>query len=200
MNAIHTFGYSTQTVEQFIDTLKLHAIDVVVDVRSVPYSKYTPQFNQEQIKKALAKANLQYLFFGKEFGARRDEPEAYRNGKVDFEAVKVLPSFLRGVERIASGLSKNYKIALACTEKNPLECHRFLLVSKALQDSLKIEVSHILEKTKLASQAELEKKMLASLNLQPDFFSAGSNNLNLFKAYHTFSERIEYKQKEATHA
>jgi uncharacterized protein (DUF488 family) len=194
MNDIYTFGYSTHTFIELVNSIKNNNIDVAVDVRSVPYSKYTPQFNKESVKEGLLKEKIHYLHFGDEFGARRIEKEAYTNGKVDFQKVIKLPKFLKGIERINNGLEKNYHIVLLCTEKEPIDCHRFLLVSKVLKDLLHINIHHILFDGNIIEQNEVELKMIKQLNLHNSLFE--NNKDNLEKAYKIFGNKIVYQEME----
>ena len=121
--------------------LQSQKINVIVDVRSVPASKYTPQFNQQPLQAALQREEIHYLHFGNEFGARRiDALDA--DNKVDFEKAVLPPAFQEGVKRLMDGLQKGYRISLMCSEANPLECHRFAMVSRYFFDH-GLNVQHI---------------------------------------------------------
>ena len=156
---LYTVGHSNQSQEEFLELLKSHDINCIVDVRSVPASKYTPQFNMESLKWFLKSHEIQYLYFGDEFGARRtDSLDA--DGQVNFEMAVETPNFKRGVERLTKGLEKGFSIALMCSESNPLECHRFSLVSRYFYDK-GLDVQHILKGTELAPHKVLEEQMIA---------------------------------------
>jgi uncharacterized protein (DUF488 family) len=155
---IYTVGHSSQTQEEFLSLISAFDIDCIVDVRSVPASKYTPQFNLEQIKWFLKARGVQYLHFGDEFGARRTDC-INDDGQVDFELAVKTPAFLRGVERLRKGLEKGFTISLMCSEAEPLECHRFSLVSRYFYDN-GFEVNHILKGGEIAAHKELETKMI----------------------------------------
>jgi uncharacterized protein (DUF488 family) len=169
MERIYTIGSSVHTTEEFISLLNKYRINTVADVRSVPYSQHTPQFNREVLSRILKENSINYLDFGKEFGARRKEDDAYTNNRVDFKKVIKLPDFISGIERINTGIIKGYTIALLCTEKNPLDCHRFSLVSKALVDTLDIIVDHIMFSGELLNQHDLEKKCCMILDFRMIF-------------------------------
>lgn len=139
---LYTIGHSNQTQESFLEMLNTQAIQVVVDVRSVPASKYTPQFNREPLSVFLKAHQMNYLFFGYEFGARRDDA-LDADGRVDFEKAATTPAFLQGVERIKKGLQAGYKMAFMCSEGNPLECHRFALVGRYFFEH-GFEVQHLM--------------------------------------------------------
>ena len=104
MKTIFTVGHSNGTVDELLALLSSAGIDCVVDVRSVPASAYTPQFNKEYLKRFLSNHGIFYLHFGDEFGARRTD--AIVNGQVNFEKAITTPAFLRGVDRINNGLEQ----------------------------------------------------------------------------------------------
>jgi len=155
---LYSIGHSSQTQEEFLALLMQHGINCIVDVRSVPASKYTPQFNQETLKWFLKSHDIQYLHFGDEFGARRTDC-LDEHGQVNFERAVKTPNFQQGVIRLMTGLKKGYRIALMCSEADPLECHRFSMVSRYFYDQ-GVDVQHILKDGILASHASLEKEMI----------------------------------------
>ena len=155
---LYSVGHSNQSQEEFLELLKKHDVNCFVDVRSVPASKYTPQFNMEPLKWFLKKNDIQYLHFGEEFGARRTD-SLNIEGQVDFEQAVRTTNFNRGVERLMNGLQKGFRISLMCSEANPLECHRFSLVSRYFYDN-GLDVQHILKDGELASHEVLEKEMI----------------------------------------
>lgn len=156
---LYSVGHSNHSQEEFLELLKMYDVNCIVDVRSVPASKYAPQFNMEPLKWFLKSHEILYLHFGEEFGARRtdclDESE-----QVNFEMAVETPNFKHGVERLMNGLQKGFHISLMCSEANPLECHRFSLVSRFFYDN-GLDVQHILKEGELASHEMLEKKMIA---------------------------------------
>ena len=194
MEKIYTIGSSIHSIHEFISLLKRYKINAVADVRSMPYSQHTPQFNKEVLTNVLKGAFIHYLDFSKEFGARREETEAYTNNRVDFSKVVKLPGFLSGVERINAGILKGYNIALLCTEKNPLDCHRFSLVARALTNKLTINIDHILFNGELVSQHDLESKMLHDFGLENDLFDDYKTQLK--NAYENIGNKISYQELE----
>lgn len=133
MSQIFTIGHSTDTIETFIEYLKHHQIDTVVDVRSIPYSRFASQFNKEDLSVSLKEKNIFYIPMGNNLGARYTERELlFEDGKVDFSKVVVTDRFQEGIYRVETGIKKGCKIALMCSEKNPIECHRFSLISNYL--------------------------------------------------------------------
>ena len=155
---LYSVGHSNQSLEEFLSLLQHHNVNCIVDVRSVPASKYAPQFNEENLKYFLKSNGIQYLPFCDEFGARRtDCIDDY--GQVNFEMAVTTPLFQQGAERLKKGLEKGFNIALMCSEADPLECHRFSLVSRYFHNH-GIEVYHILKDANLATQREVEKRMV----------------------------------------
>ena len=138
--------------------LQQHGVNCVVDVRSVAASKYTPQFNEDLLRRFLRNNGLQYLHFGEEFGARRTD--CLVDGQVNFEYAVKTEAFQRGVKRLNNGMQKGFRIALMCSEADPLECHRFALVARYFFDH-GWDVQHILRNAELAQHRLLEEQMIS---------------------------------------
>ncbi len=145
--AVFTVGHSTHSIDEFINLLHQHEISAIADVRSNPYSRFTPQFNREMLEKELKHHEIHYVFIGRELGARPDDPSCYEKGHVSFSRLANTSLFKKGIDRVIAGAQK-FRIALMCAEKEPLECHRTILVSHALV-AKGILVSHILADGKL---------------------------------------------------
>lgn len=157
---IYTIGHSTHPPEEFVSLLKKYKINTLIDVRTTPASSYTPQFNKDVLEEYLAKFKIRYMHFGVEFGARQaDESLLDAKGIVDFELVQKTYNFQSGLERVDIGVSKGYIIALMCAEADPLECHRFSMVSPPVQE-IGINVIHILKDGSSVTHTELEKQLL----------------------------------------
>lgn len=170
---LFTVGHSSHPPDYFLELLKEYKITCLIDVRSVAASAYNPQFNKEPLAAFLNKNGIQYLHFPKEFGARHTEPQLLdENGKVDFEKVRNSNSFKEGVQRLIQGFDKGYVISLMCSEAEPLDCHRFSMISVALSNA-GFEINHILKDKSLATNAQLEnalfKKFYKKLPV-PTFF------------------------------
>lgn len=142
MESIFTIGHSNHSIERFIDLLKQHEVSAIADVRSTPMSRFAPQFNQGALRGALTGAHVKYVFLGKELGARSADPRCYIDGKVQYRRLAQTPDFASGIARLVYGVSRE-KIAIMCTEKEPLECYRTVLVSRVLVDR-GLQVMHIL--------------------------------------------------------
>lgn len=128
-------------------------------MRSHPYSRYLPHFNKATLQQALEKENIYYVFLGKELGARPDNPACYIEGKAVYEKIASTTLFSEGVDRVLKGVQK-HKIALMCAEKDPLTCHRAILVCQHLKN-FDLEIKHILKNGELESHHHLEERMLA---------------------------------------
>jgi uncharacterized protein (DUF488 family) len=162
-NAVYTIGHSTNSIERFIDLLGQHAITAVCDVRSKPYSRMNPQFNREPLKKALASAGVKYVFLGKELGARSEDKSCYRNGQVQYALLAQTDLFKQGIERVKSGAA-TYRLALMCAEKEPLDCHRTVLVARQLGEE-GVPVKHILGDGRLEDHEQALKRLVVMLRI-----------------------------------
>ena len=131
VTTVYTVGHSNHPSEKFIDLLITNGITAIADVRSTPFSRRNPQFNRDELATALKKHAIEYVFLGKELGARSNDPSCYANGKVQYGRLAETSLFKAGIERVLQG-AKKYRVALMCAEKEPLDCHRTLLVSRAL--------------------------------------------------------------------
>ena len=190
---LYTIGCSNRTPDNFLNVLKKYNIQVIVDVRSAPYSSFTPQFNKEALRKLLIDNGMTYLSFANEFGARRKEDTVYTNNYVDFSKVNKLDIFKNGIDRILNGLKKEYVIALMCTEYNPIDCHRFSMVSRAFSKIPNISIIHIFDEKKYVTNEELEEKMLKEFKLQPELFETREQLID--QAYKKLENRIAFQKQ-----
>ena len=187
---IYTIGHSTHPIEKFISLLRQHEISALVDVRSTPFSRFNPQFNQSPLKKSLDDNDIKYLFMGKELGARSDDSSCYENGKVKYSLLAKSPLFLQGTKRLRMGMQE-YRIALMCAEQEPLDCHRTVLVSEFLVKN-GISVSHIRSDGTLESHEETLERLLVMFKLSDsDMFR--SKEVRLVEALEKQEERIAYQ-------
>ena len=124
-NIIYTIGYTGFSAYEFINVLRDREINVVIDVRSTPYSERYPDYNKENLERVLKSNQIYYRNYIKEFGARQDNRNFYSSeGYLDFEVFSKSEQFLSGVEKIENSVAKGYKIVLLCAEKKPIQCHR----------------------------------------------------------------------------
>lgn len=159
-NIIYTVGHSTHQLDYFLELLKKYDINCIVDVRSVPASSYNPQYNQEPFEKYLKNNGVTYLHFPEEFGARQMDPDLLDDeGILDFVKARKSWLFKRGLERIWQGYEKGFRIAIMCSEGNPLDCHRFSMVSVGLKND-GFDVKHIMNDKSIKTHYELEMELL----------------------------------------
>ena len=198
---LYTIGHSNHTQDEFLNLLLSHDINLVADVRSVPASNYNPQFNQEVLSDFLRKHHIDYQFLGKEFGARRVD-SINEEGQVDFEQAVNTSLFRQGVE-IVLRLLADKRIALMCSEAEPLECHRFALVARYFHEH-GVEVLHILKDASIVSQQTLEQQMVTHylhmrkpmLSEVDQLFGTYTVNQQLTDAYRLKNKEIGFQLKQ----
>ena len=161
-----TIGHSTHTLEYFTRLLKVHDVHAVCDVRSVPFSRHNPQFNREALSQELKRLGIFYGFMGKELGARSTDPSCYVDGKVQYNYLAEAPQFLEALRRVKHGLD-TYRVALMCAERDPLTCHRTILVCRELR-SPDLNIEHILADGSIEKNEAAEKRLMSILNMHPD--------------------------------
>ena len=161
---ILTVGHSNHPWDVFVGLLQRHAVTALVDVRSVPYSRFNPQFNRNRLERELTPCGVQYVFLGRELGARSDDPACYdETGRVQYARLARKPAFRRGVARVIQEAERN-RIALMCAEKEPLSCHRTILIAPALERR-KVEVQHILADGTLEPHDHAMQRLIDGLKL-----------------------------------
>lgn len=193
-NMLFTIGYSGQLIDDFIRLLEQHKISALCDVRSLPYSSRNPQFNREPLKKALKSHSIEYVFLGDELGARPKDPSCYIEGKAIYQKIADSTMFKTGLERIRLGMQKNYVLALMCAEKDPMTCHRSILICRSLRNT-EIDIRHIIDHETTETQANLEKRLIAQLKLHPDMFRDKESTALIERAYDLQGDRIAYAEK-----
>lgn len=166
MTTIYTVGHSNHSTEKFISLLTASGITAVADVRSRPFSRRHPQFNKERLAAALAQCGIAYVFLGKELGARSEDPTCYENGKVQYRRLAATPAFKAGIERVLAGAAK-FRVALMCAEKEPLDCHRTLLVSRALEGT-GASIAHILADGSVEPQERTMSRLVELVGLSKE--------------------------------
>lgn len=193
-DAIYTIGHSTHSIERFIELLRKHAITALCDVRSYPSSRMNPQFNREPLERELAKAGITYVFLGKELGARSEDRNCYCNGKVQYELLAKTALYRKGIGRIEKG-KNDFRVALMCAEKEPLDCHRTILVSRTLEEE-GLQICHILADGSLENHEHTLRRLIRSLRLAPaDMFR--SEEAVLSEAYAKQGQLIAYEERPA---
>lgn len=129
---LFSVGHSDSELPQFLALLRRAGVTAIADVRSSPYSRRLPQFNRELLQAGLTQAGIAYAFLGDLLGGRPWAPELYDpEGRVDYEQVRTTAAFRRGLDRLLDGL-RDHAIAMLCSEDDPLDCHRGLMITPAL--------------------------------------------------------------------
>lgn len=197
MDELYTIGHSTHTIEKFIELLFMHDINTVCDVRSDPYSRFNPQFNREALQPELKRHGIAYVFLGKELGPRSDEPGCYVNSKIRYDRLLETDLFQEGLRRVRQGM-KSYRICLMCAEKDPLTCHRTILVCRHLRGD-GIRIRHILEDGSIEENDETVKRLMRLLKLpERDLFTSPEEMIEL--AYDIQGDKIAFVQKDGENA
>ena len=191
-NILFTIGHSNRILQEFIELLDHYGILSVCDVRSTPYSSKNPQFNREPLQDVLKKRGKFYVYLGHELGGRPDNPDYYTNGKADYKIIASMSFFKRGLERVRSGVEKNFIPALMCSEKDPISCHRAILICKHLQ-SENLLIRHVIDKQTVEDHKDLEQRLINNLKIHPDFFENNPSTM-IERAYEIQASRIAYTQ------
>ena len=169
MKTLYTIGHSNHDMNHFVALLREHRITAIADVRQFPYSKYVPQFNRESLSSQLRDQGVEYVFLGHYLGARPKDPSCYTDGRVDFRKLCTTSYFVDGLTRVHRGIAK-YRVALMCAEKDPIMCHRTVLVCRNMRHP-QLQILHILEDAELEDNRDSETRLLQRHNLwTPDLF------------------------------
>ena len=154
-----TIGHSNHALEVFVGLLRQHRVNALADVRSAPYSRYNPQFNREPLAASLKAKGIAYVYLGRELGGRPGNRRCYDDeGRVLYDRVAATEPFRRGLERVVAGAAR-LRIALMCAEKEPLHCHRTLLVAQEL-GKLGVGVAHIHADGKLEPHGDAMDRLI----------------------------------------
>jgi uncharacterized protein (DUF488 family) len=191
VNPLFTIGHSNHELPAFLTLLRRHHVTAIADVRSHP-TCWLPYFEGAALAAAVRDAGIEYVFLGQELGARRTEPECYEDGRADYERIAALPMFQKGQARLRAGLAK-HRICLLCAEKEPLDCHRTILVCRHLcVDNLTIQ--HILADGTLEDHAVAEQRLLKLTDVQPTLFEPELTHADLLqRAYEIRGREIAYR-------
>lgn len=192
MGTIFTIGHSDHTLDSFLQLLLSRHITAIADVRSSPFSRIHPQFNRETLKSALRQAGIDYVFLGDALGARTADRSCYRNGLAEYDLIAKTDLFKEGLRRVLKG-GQTFTVALMCAEKEPLDCHRTILVARNLV-TLGERIEHILADGRAESHEETEQRLLRATGQDTgDLFSGDS----LARAYEIRGREICYNENLA---
>lgn len=187
MSAVFTIGHSNHSLERFLALLAGAGVEMVADVRSQPASRHFPHFGKAALAKALQEAGVSYLFLGRELGGRPTDASLFHDGVADFERMAETARFREGLKRVMAD-AMWLRLALMCSEKEPLDCHRCLLVGRALSAD-GVEVRHILADGGTVTQKDIEAELAGAqgaLALEGDALAA---------AYRERARKIAFRQR-----
>jgi uncharacterized protein (DUF488 family) len=167
--SVLTIGHSIHAYERFLALLRGAGVTAIADVRTSPFSRQFPQFNRDTLLRELRQDGISYACLGRELGGRPNDSRLYTGGIADYEKMAATDEFRSGLDRVLEG-AQRYRIALMCSEQDPLDCHRCLLVGRALAKR-GVSVQHVLADGETATQTEIERRLLEM---------SGRNALDLF--------------------
>ena len=164
-------------LNQFVSMLQECKIEVVVDVRSQPYSKYCPYFNKREIEAGLKAAGFDYYFKGNSLGGKPSDDDSYdEDGHVDYEKLSRTELFLEGINHLLD-LARGKRLSLMCGEENPESCHRRLLLGPALKQR-GIRLMHIRKNGVLEDDSEISSEEPSTTTTQLSLFETAKPTEN----------------------
>jgi uncharacterized protein (DUF488 family) len=178
MRPLYSIGHGNRKPEEFLALLRKFGIEYLIDVRSQPFSRYTPLYNKPNLDHDMAAVGIRYVFMGDALGGRPKDNTCYdAEGKVDYEAVKTKDFFLSGIERLKTAQQKDCGVVIMCSESNPCECHRSKLIGRVLSED-RVPLMHIDETGKLKSQAMVINQLNKGL-AEKDLFGNVANSTSI---------------------
>lgn len=201
MNTVYTIGYTSFEIQKFVEVLKKYKITCLVDVRSVPKSSYYKDFDDSNLLPLLKNNGILYRNYKEEFGARQDNKDFYNvKGFLDFEVFSKSKQFNDGIDKIKKAQNMGYVVCLMCAEKDPINCHRTILIARNL-DKKGFDIRHILATEGLCEQSEIDERLIEKYfpnRSQISLFN--ENNLTkeelVEKAYRLKNEEIGFRVGE----
>lgn len=180
-STIYSIGHGNKDIKDFIAELKSFDIHFLLDIRSKPYSKWSPQFNQEALEIALKNNEIVYVYVGDTLGGLPEDRTCYDyNGKVVYDLIKEKDFFKQGLERLTTANEKRIKLAIMCSESKPEECHRSKLIGQELLRK-NISLNHVISKKKIKSQETVMNEL-----------TKGNGIVDLFGNVMDFTSRKTY--------
>ena len=155
---LYTIGHSRHPITHFLDLLKKHTASLIFDVRSIPYSRRNPQFNQKALAERLMENGIAYVFSGKDLGAKSPDPSCYVDGKVSYDLIAARPEFTYELDRVIDKTGEA-RPALLCAEEDPLTCHRTILICRHLRDRVN-SILHIRGDGSMETNEEFEQRLV----------------------------------------
>src|SRR5262249_14725168 len=167
---LFTIGHSNHPIERFVELVRGAGITAIADVRSTPASRRYPWFNQTRLARRLAQEDLAYVPLGEALGGRPRDPRLYRDdGVADYDAMARSDEFRTGLDRVKEG-TRRYRVCLMCAEREPLDCHRCLLVARALAER-GFAIGHVLADGAIEPHGQTEERLLKLARVPADLFA-----------------------------
>ena len=189
---ILTIGHSRHSWERFAALLAGAGVEVVADIRSAPRSRFSPHFDKDAMRAGLAARSVEYVFLGRELGGRPQSPALYTDGVADYEKMAASPEFRSGLERLMEAAAR-HSVAVMCSEADPLECHRCLLVGRVLAEE-GADVRHVLASGTIVTHRDAEDRLLSLANLAEPGLLALSRETRLSQAYRSRARKFAFAQ------
>ncbi len=192
----YSIGHSNTAVERFTAMLGATNVKAIADVRSTPFSRFCPWFSAKNLKPLLEQNGVAYLAYGAAFGGRPQSAELYCDGVADYEAMAQQPGFQAGLEELIADRVRcrnQERICLMCAEREPLDCHRCLLVARALA-ARGFSIGHILYDGSVEPHAATERRMLELESGNGDLFATGLSE-RIAAAYRRRARAVAYRAK-----
>lgn len=190
---IFSIGHSNRSWEEFEGVLRSNGVTALADVRSSPWSRRVPHFSKDTLATSLRRAGIAYVFLGDSLGGRPSKPSLYVDGVADYEKMAREPLFAEGIERVRKG-AQAHVVALMCSERHPLDCHRCLLVGRRLAE-LGEGVRHIMPDGTMRSHEQIEDDLLAAAGLSHDDIFDGRDD-RLDRAYRRHGRKIAFAEED----
>jgi uncharacterized protein (DUF488 family) len=191
---LFSIGHSNIPADRFVALLRDAGVDAVADVRSSPYSRFFPRFSRQPLEKRLAAEGIAYLAYGEALGGRPSGQDLYRDGVADYDAMARSAEFQDGLAGLQSDAGSR-RVCLMCAEREPLDCHRCLLVARALSQQ-GLATGHILHDGTIEAHAATEQRLMDWSAAADDLFVTGQTQ-RLAAAYQRRARAVAYRAKAA---
>ena len=187
---LFSIGHSNIAAERFLALLRDVGVDTIADVRSTPFSRRFPWFSGKILAATLAHHGMSYLAYGDALGGRPRDAVLYRDGVADYEAMAQQPDFQMGLDRLLADAARA-RVCLMCAEREPLDCHRCLLVARALAER-GLTIGHILHDGTIEPHQATEQRLLSLAGEGHDLFAPGQDE-RLASAYRRRARAAAYR-------
>ena len=187
---LFSIGHSNIAAEHFLALLRDVGVDTIADVRSTPFSRRFPWFSGKNLAATLTQHDMTYLAYGDTLGGRPRDTALYRDGVADYEAMARQPDFQIGLDRLLADAARA-RVCLMCAEREPLDCHRCLLVARSLAER-GLTIGHILHDGTVEPHTATEQRLLALTGATDDLFVTGQDE-RLAAAYRHRARAVAYR-------